>query len=332
MKKILTLFPQDHSNHELFEGDEKTRSVDDAFTIAFEEKRRPLAVSSSRKLISTQRPNRNEFVATAVTAFAEHRPLALSPDDFWTLILQGVSLHLNANPDLRGLMVSFEGKQTIKVYRDHEPRNGDEWNAIISEMASQARSCTDHPHLFTVDFSTSDDIDRAVRDMTILDCLKSFFSYELHTLCGVPYYIVEGTVEDWRKILDAFHQISNLLDLQFWEERLAPLLTHIIHFLEGHEPSKEFWDEFVKTSDGSGGPYIDGHILRLIPYLKSSRGEIWPMEGRASLATIPPGVTQTPFWWDAKGDMLFLGGFVGMDQDEQGVLHPARGWAVYSQE
>ncbi len=61
------------------------------------------------------------FAATHL-AFADHRPLVLSPDMIWLAIVQGVATHVNLNSEkLRGDFVEHEGKAEILVRRDLPP-------------------------------------------------------------------------------------------------------------------------------------------------------------------------------------------------------------------
>ena len=58
-------------------------------------------------------------VAAVDRAFMDHRPLCLSPDTIWLMIIQGVANHINAHAEeLRPRIVSHQGKVTIQVRRD----------------------------------------------------------------------------------------------------------------------------------------------------------------------------------------------------------------------
>jgi Domain of unknown function (DUF4419) len=55
-------------------------------------------------------------VAAVHRAFMEHRPLCLSPDMIWLMIIQGVANHINAHAEeLRPRIVSHQGQVTIQV-------------------------------------------------------------------------------------------------------------------------------------------------------------------------------------------------------------------------
>ena len=56
------------------------------------------------------------FFKTIVRAYAEHRPLVLSPDMIWVLISQGFARYVNAHPEqLRDQLVNHSGKMDLVV-------------------------------------------------------------------------------------------------------------------------------------------------------------------------------------------------------------------------
>src|ERR1035437_6900747 len=56
------------------------------------------------------------FVATLYIAYADHRPISISPDMIWLLICQGFSNHVNSNiEELRNKFVKFDGKKKLIV-------------------------------------------------------------------------------------------------------------------------------------------------------------------------------------------------------------------------
>merc|ERR1719420_2335446 len=72
----------------------------------------------------------NGFLNAAVTAFAHHHPLSLSPDHFWLLVLLAVASHVDGNAEeLRARFVAHDGKKTLLVRRDGFVRGseGNDW-------------------------------------------------------------------------------------------------------------------------------------------------------------------------------------------------------------
>ena len=58
------------------------------------------------------RGNTNSLIAMCHLAFAEHRPMALTPDLLWHYIVKGISIHIHKhNEKLRKKFVSHERKK-----------------------------------------------------------------------------------------------------------------------------------------------------------------------------------------------------------------------------
>ena len=82
------------------------------------------------------------FVAAVHSAYAEHRPLVLSPDMFWLLVAQGFANHVNVNAEaMRHHFVQFEGKKKVVIRRDQfikgSPEN--DWARCLQRVRRQAR-------------------------------------------------------------------------------------------------------------------------------------------------------------------------------------------------
>ena len=65
------------------------------------------------------RRDTNTLIAMCHMAFAEHRPMALTPDLLWHYIVKGISIHIHKHSEaLRKKFVSHEGKRELTVVRD----------------------------------------------------------------------------------------------------------------------------------------------------------------------------------------------------------------------
>ena len=84
------------------------------------------------------------FFQTIVRAYADHRPLVLSPDMVWLLISQGFARYVNAHPEeLRNLLVSHTGKMDLVIETEKELLEGDpEWGKLIDAFAKQINDYT----------------------------------------------------------------------------------------------------------------------------------------------------------------------------------------------
>jgi hypothetical protein len=315
-------------------------------------------------------------VAAVHLAFMDHRPLCLSPDTIWLMIIQGVANHINANAKkLQRRIISHRGKIAIEVRRDDFVKGSPEnpWAEVFNEFSMQIR---DHigPKIdfFVPGFSTTGPVERAAAEVVLLDAMQCYFKYEVHTLCGIPTITLAGTPKDWKTLTERVQAFRKLglrswldvlspilkLGLGSWLDVVSPILEQFSRAAQGHV-DQTFWRSIYKLNDRSGGPVITGWITAFFPYLKdfrtrqatvpvsaffdSRRGNLNAMlhpddehkpvwaEGPTT-EQFPSGLSKAPFRWnyfDRSFDMEFLGGFVGVAQDQETLtLRPEIGWAV----
>ena len=63
--------------------------------------------------------------------------------------------------------------------------------------------------VLTPNFSTTDYNSSIVCKISIMGAFKKYFSYKMYmTGCGVPYIILEGTAEDYEKIVSKANQLK----------------------------------------------------------------------------------------------------------------------------
>lgn len=286
----------------------------------------------------------DNFFKCLVVAYASHRPIVLSPDIIWTLIAQGFSQHVNNNPEaLRDRIVYHEKdkiKLTITTNEElHSPNV--RWDDLLNAFDKQiAESTKDNlADVMRADFSTTDKTSRIVSQMTLMSSVKAFFDYEIRSLCGIPSITIEGTPEDWNKILKKTEQLRKY-DLDWWVDDLKPILNEFIKASEGNV-DKAFWRNIVKKDRpekfvGGGCSMdrpteLDGWFLKLMPYIK--KGQRTP-EKVAHNYEMPAQVISVDFVYNnlilhKKTPMEMLCGFVGVEVDSTtNAMRPKLGWVV----
>ncbi len=144
---------------------------------------------------------KNSFIYTALTAWSEHYPLVLTPDDIWLLVLQGVAREVNENSEeLRHKVVGpcSVGKKAIVIEvplnmttADYE-EVGDQFRKAIGSETNP-----DFLDLINTGFSTTTMTDQMVNCVTVMDMCSKYFGYVMSTMCGFPSIVLEGTEEDW---------------------------------------------------------------------------------------------------------------------------------------
>jgi hypothetical protein len=300
-------------------------------------------------------------IAALHLAFNDHRPICLSPDMIWLLIAQGVANHVNAHAEaLRPRFVRHPGKARLVVRRDDFVKGSPEnpWAEVFPEFTEQVRAHVgDATHdFFVANFSTTGPAETAAFEIVLLDAVQSYFTYELHTICGIPALTLEGSADDWRAVLDRARLLPRF-DLGGWLTVLEPILQQFVAAAEGR-PDPAFWQSVYKHRTVSGGDVVTGWVVTLFPYLKDPTtrlptgpnlwvprtgkeppGEVFPATGERDgfgggpgLQAFPSGLARAPLLWKFPGrefEMEFLGGFVGVAQDARTLcLRPEIGWAV----
>ncbi len=286
---------------------------------------------------------RHAFFNGVYTAYMQHRPLVLSPDIIWLLICQGFAHHVNNNAEaLRTSFVNFEGKKTLKVYDPQglivfeDPTSP--WDLFFPEFTKQiAQNTRDNiVETLTSDFSTSTPTTKAASEITIMYSMKNYFRYEIIRVgCGIPQISLEGTPEDWEKLLRKTLALRKY-KLDWWVNELEPILEQFVETSKGHvKPS--FWRKMFKYHEGSmykTPASIDGWICAFFPY--SIEGERLSLDELPAHADdLPEEILAVDLYYireETESDTInvqLCAGFDGLTQDPQSfALKPHIGWFV----
>ena len=291
----------------------------------------------------------NSFVEAVHTAFAHHYPLRLSPDSLWLCIVQGLALHVDMHSEqLRHHFVNFAGKEKIKVENDCLVRGGkNDWSVVLGQFTSALAERLEPTVVenLVCNFSTTDSVSLAASEVALMDVMSSYFNYECITECGIPKVTLEGTVADWQRVLEKAKAIRQY-ELDWWIDELQPVLEKLVLAAQG-EVDREFWQSFYKLRQMSGGPFINGWILTLFPYLVSQgekptandamgswrrADDAYSIPSMVTTEDLPCGMSHAPFVWKYFGTtykMEFISGFFGVEQDNATLaLKPHIGFAV----
>lgn len=101
-----------------------------------------------------------------------------------------------------------------------------------------------------------------------MNAMKHYFNYNVQTMCGISKVKLLGSLEDWKKLREATHNLGKY-GLQWWTNNLDEILQKFINTYEG-EADVNFWKFIYKYYRGGSGtkPTVDGWILNFIPYIK----------------------------------------------------------------
>jgi hypothetical protein len=307
------------------------------------------------KLVARMRSH--PLIGALHVAFSYHLPVVLSADIVWLTICQGFAHHVNSQAEaLRHCFVKHEGKVTLVVRRDEFKKGSPEndWPGVFAEFSELIRAQIGDTHeLIVADFSTTGPVERAASEIVLMDTMQAFFSYELHTMCGIPSITLEGTADDWRRIASRVREFSRF-GLDWWVDAVEPVLEQFVAAAEG-KVDRRFWDSIYKWQgpQGSGSPHVSGWVVNLFAYLTTSEAKFCGHFGETSTAPMlcrnpwlgaPPSrhgpgrddfpsmPAKAPFLWkyfETYFEMEFVGGLIGVAQDPATLgLRPEIGWAI----
>ena len=279
----------------------------------------------------------NPFFFGLCEAYANHRPVVLSPDVIWILISQGFANHINSNSrHFRNQIVDFDDRKELEIEVGGEPEKTDWYNVFESFYSGLSQDVKDNlAETLLCDFSTSTKVDRLVSQATIMETVESYYDFiVIYLVCGIPSITLEGTVQDWERVKEKTLALEKY-DLGWWTDRLVPILDEFIAASKGNADIA-FWKEMVHiTKPGTCGDprVIDGWITDLYPYDRDGKrmngGKITDTDklpGEISKVRIRT-VYNNGLSSEAGPDVEVWAGIFGLEQNEENfAIKPVTGW------
>lgn len=275
-------------------------------------------------------------------AYADHRPFVMSPDMIWLLISQGFARHINANPEnLRHHFVDFTGKVSLIVTSDEIELDNPSspWENIFPMFTEKIAEYTGSEliNLLSSDFTTTTSAEKVASEITIMEAMKPYFEYiHMYAICGIPEITLQGTPEDWQKVLDKTKQLGKY-DLKWWTKELEPILKEFVNASKG-KISKKFWMNMFKyhSKKRYGSPkIIDGWVVKFFPYNKDGkRNNLKSLEGIRHSDNLPEEIVKVDLkFYDSETNIItpleLWAGFVGLEQNNENfALTPKIGWMI----
>ena len=292
------------------------------------------------------------------TAHTNHCPIRIKPDDIWLLIVQAFSNHVNANSEeLRSFFVNFDGKKTLTV--KYPLSDISEVNRKVLEDFSEQINKQMIEYLgeeildtLTPDFSTTTYDSKIIGKISIMGAFKKYFDYEMMLCgCGIPYIILEGTADDYKKILEKAKSLKKY-HFGWYIEKILPHIQKMIDAKEGKIDVDYFKNmiqkkEITEQRYGPSGmskydvkvDIISGWILNFFAYYKevSYGGKVERFEEKEirveNFKKLANQMLVVPFTIKDEVHqktylMKYKVGFVGCDQNEKKEVVPVQGWLV----
>ena len=232
------------------------------------------------------RRDTNTLIAMCHMAFAEHRPMALTPDLLWHYILKGISIHIQKHSEvLRKKFVSHEGKKELTVHRDMDigDLNADVWSTVFKDFRSEIEAnLTEHGKAIISKnrFSTTSEVIDDVSCIALMYSMANYFAYRFKISCGIPSVTLLGNREDWIELKNRSERALELLSsgdlkgeqsLSWWKSPLLAALDKLIQCYDDPEsPSNMDWMARIykyRSQNYAGLITVSGWVNIFFPYL-----------------------------------------------------------------
>ena len=292
-------------------------------------------------------------------AHTNHYPIRLKPDDIWLLIIQSFSNHVNANSEkLRKYFVDFNGKKELTVncnafsIRDVDKKILENFTEQINVQMKKYLG-EQILEILTPSFTTTTYDSTIICKMSIMGAFKKYFKYTMRLAgCGIPYIILEGTAEDYKKIIDKAEKLSKY-EFEWYINRIIPHLKKMVEAKEGKIDIDYFKNIIqkkelteIKRGGGSGigknrikVELLTGWILNFFAYYKenSSNKEVKIFPGNSikvkDLNKLANQILVVSFKIiESKNKkeylMKYKVGFVRCKQNKENEVYPVQGWLV----
>ena len=290
----------------------------------------------------------DNFYKCIVQAYADHHPLVLSPDMVWLIISQGFSRYVNAHTEeMRDLLVFHEGKMELVVNSNNNIflPSGD-WELLLNDFSTCIARNTkgELADLMTADFTTTGITERIASQISLMDVVKKYFIYtNISGACGIPSITLEGSPNDWQKVLDKVRCLKKY-HLEEWASDLEDILKEFVKASKGNH-NTSFWQSIVKKrridqikagnwclTDPKKITYLDGWFLKFFPNAlgETSDSVTWNTDMPQEIVRVSFRQVLTDPDTGVPLDtipMQLWAGFVGVEEDAKTrALTPKIGW------
>ena len=292
-------------------------------------------------------PGPDVFFRCVVQAYADHRPLVLSPDMVWLLVSQGFAAYVNRHAEeMRPMLVNHEGQTELKVVTKTDLLSPEaDWERLMSDFAREIgqRTKQNLARTITADFSTTTPVERIASQITLMESVKKYFKFVAGQMaCGIPTITLRGTPDDWTRLIDKVKSL-NQYGMGEWTARMIPLLDEFVMAAKG-EPNQAFWQDMVKKQRVKRlhkprpcslemPTQLDGWFLT---FFLDEEG--WPFETVGYTRAMDDEMVYVGFKYQVENNagevlnetsMELWAGFVGIKEDARTkALEPQIGWMV----
>ena len=281
-------------------------------------------------------------------AHCHHHPIRIKPDDIWLLIIQSFSHHVNANyGELKKFFVDFDNRKDIKIDMDYQKIEENFVENCVQKITEEMSKYlgSEILEILNPDFTTINTSMKLVCKMTMISTFEKFFNFNINmNVCGIPYIILEGDSDDYKKIISKSEKLKKY-NFEWYIDRIIPLIQKLVDAKEG-KIDVNFFKNIVIKSETDEEVAVDcklrkrhvikisGWILKFFAYKKEEEDYFIFEEDELDIEDfdkIASQILHAPFTIIKKGKkskMAFDVGFFGCEQNEKNEISPVIGWGM----
>ncbi|KAJ3119873.1 hypothetical protein HK098_005085 [Nowakowskiella sp. JEL0407] len=257
----------------------------------------------------------------------------IRPDDIWIAILMQFSRFVEANSEeLRSKFVPHEGKKKLVINQAGDFSNADFAGFAMQISVLLKKNVVDETLYDWVmpNFTTTTVNDQIVGSVVFMASMKSYFTYGMRFLCGIPKIQILGEKRDWDEIRKRIKKLAEFGEIcQQWAESLDSVLVNFCDAFDG-KVDTAFWQRICCIFSGSGSSTVSGWITVFSAF--SADGK-WRGTGMPSmtLGKTIPGYVQVDLEIDDNGNKFeatMFAGHTGFTVHDDVYIAPKFNWAV----
>ena len=285
----------------------------------------------------------------------DHCPISISPNIIWQLILNAIIKYIDNNFEkVRDNFVNFKGeKKIITVDRSNININcttKEDWEGVIDEFSSKIKENIkeDIYDNLVLNFTTNTKELLLVQAVSTMAMFKSYFEYKvkMHYKCGFPFIELEGSLADWKLILNKTIRTFQLFGLQNLINDIEEIIEKIIDSKRG-KIDISFWKNLIVHEYSPGGcgfpeayQGFSGWITKFFPF--NNKGGNWSYGNQFNIYNIEKSnpmseIVVTPLKIhlidiNKDIDLSIFSGILGVSQDPESLcVKPELGFLITKQ-
>jgi len=239
--------------------------------------------------------------------------------------------------DVRPHFVNHEGKEAITIDRfEFSGEGGNDWSTVFGQFADKVKERVklDFYDVMVDDTSVATKLSRISTEITIMDCFQRYFKFVLRGGCAITEVTLVGSKDDWEKLRIKVRKLKEMntddrLMLDWWLERLVPVVDQIVDQAVSRKVDKKFWSKMYQSWERKDlyepVPWINGWLNVFNPYLQQYGKNVRSTFEKVYPNQLISGVSRAPvLLQDLKTgkdhNMMVYGGFLGAKMNEDNSI------------